>query len=97
MLDAYLDSSTYDRFKAYLAEHQLTESTALINVLERAMTNFWPLEFKQLKQSYSLLDKFYREYSRDQDVLSALEQQNETMKRLLDERGQQKKLSPTKT
>jgi hypothetical protein len=33
VINMFLDRSTYDRFRAYVAENSLDESNALINVL----------------------------------------------------------------
>jgi cell shape-determining protein MreC len=96
VLDVLLDRSTYDRFRAYAKKNGMDENTALVNVLERGMTNYWLQEFKQLKQSYSLLEKLFEEYSKDNEVLAALEQQNEQLQNLLDTKNQQEKPSSTK-
>lgn len=97
ILDVLLDRSTYDGFRAYAEKNGTDENTALVNVLERGMANYWLQEFKQLKQDYQIMEKLLREYSEDNKVLSALEQQTKQLQNLLDEKGRQEKASATRT
>jgi len=95
-VDVFLDRATYDRFRAYVKKNNLDENTALVQVLERGMANYWLQIFKQMRQDYSFLERSFREYSKDNEVLSELEQQNIQLQNLLDEKGQREKLSSTK-
>jgi len=89
-IEVYLDRPTLDKFRIYMVENCLDESSAMINVLERGMTNYWLQEFKQLKRSFLMLEKSFSEYKRDNELLKALEQQNEQMKKTLESENQQK-------
>jgi hypothetical protein len=87
-IDVFLDYLTYDKFRTYVTRNSLDESSALVQVLERGMTNYWLMGFKQLKQSYSPMEKLFREYKRDNELLNALAQQNEEMKGILEKAKQ---------
>jgi len=80
IINVFLDRSTYDRFRAYIAKNNLDESNTLISVLERGMTNYWLQEFKQLKQDYHLMREISEEYKKDNETLKALEQQSEQLR-----------------
>jgi cell shape-determining protein MreC len=90
-IDVFVDHATYDKFRAYTAENGLDESTALMQVLERGMNNYWLQEFKQLKQNYLPMKKLFEEYKRDNEALKALEKQNEQLQKILKEKGRQRK------
>ncbi|MEM3695894.1 MAG: hypothetical protein QXQ94_00105 [Candidatus Bathyarchaeia archaeon] len=83
--EVFLDHSTYEKFKAYMAENNLDESSALVKVLERGMTNYWLQEFKQMKKSYLHMKKLFREYKKDNETLKALEKENEQLRKMLNE------------
>ena len=86
IIDVFLDCSTYDRFKAYVAKNGFDESNALIDVLERGMANYWLHWYKQLKINYSLRRDMLEEYKKDNEILEALEDQNTQLKKILEER-----------
>jgi len=90
-IDVFLDHLTYDKFRAYATKNGLDESSALAQVLERGMANYWLQEFKQLKQDYPFMEKLFKEYKKDNEVLKALKRQNEQLKKLLEEKGHQEK------
>ena len=92
-IDVFVDHATYDKFRAYTAENGLDESTALIQVLERGMNNYWLQDFKQLKQNYLPMKNLFEEYKRDNETLKALEKQNEQLQKILEKKGRQKKNS----
>jgi len=89
--DVFLDHSTYDRFRAYIAKNGFDESEALVNVLERGMANYWLQEFKQLKQGYLPMEKLFKEYEKDNQLLKALEQENEQLKKILEDEQRRKR------
>jgi len=82
LIDVFVEYSTYDRFRAFAARNGLDENGAVVRVLERGMANYWLMGFKRLKQSYLPMEKLFKEYRRDNELLNALEQQNERMRKI---------------
>jgi len=95
-LDIFLDHPTYDKFRAYVTKNGLDESTALVQVLERGMTNYWLQEFKHLKQSYLPMKRIFEDYKKDNEAFTALEKQNEQLQKIL-EKSQKQKITPEST
>jgi hypothetical protein len=93
IVDVFLDHSTYDKFRDYLAKNGFSESDALVNILERGMATYWLQEFKYLKQDYLPMKKLFEEYKKDNEVFKAIERQNEQLQKILEEKGQRQKLS----
>lgn len=91
-IDIFIDHSTYDEFRAYVKKNSLDESSALVLVLERGMTNYWLQEFKHLKQNYLPMKKLFEEYKKDNETLKAIEKQNERLQKILEEKGKQQKI-----
>lgn len=91
-IDIFLDHLTYDEFRAYATKNGLDESSALIQVLERGMANYWLQEFKHLKQNYLPMKKLFEEYKKDNEVFKAIEKQNEQLQKILDEKDLQEKI-----
>jgi len=89
-LDIFLDHPTYDKFRAYVTKNGLDESTALVQVLERGMTNYWLQEFKHLKQSYLPMKRIFEDYKKDNEAFTALEKQNEQLQKILEKSQKQK-------
>jgi len=87
-IDVFLDHLTYDKFRAYVTRNSLDESSALVQVLERGMANYWLMDFKRLKQSYSPMEKLFEECKRDNELLNALAQQNEQIRGILEKANQ---------
>jgi len=83
VVDVFLEHGTYDRFKAFQTAGRLDESHALVQVLQRGMTDYWLQEFKQLKESYSPLEKMFTEFKRDNETLKAIERENEELENIL--------------
>jgi len=92
-INIFLDHLTYDKFKAYATKNGLDESSALVQVLERGMANYWLQEFKHLKRSYFSMRKLFEEYKKDNEALKAIEKQNEQFQKILEEKGQQQKVA----
>lgn len=92
IVDVFLDHSTYDKFRDYLAKNGFSESDALVNILERGMVTYWLQEFKHLKQNYLSMKKLFEEYKKDNEAFKAIEKQNEQLQKLLEEKGQQQKI-----
>ena len=92
LIDIFLDHPTYDKFRAYVMKNGLDESSALVQVLERGMANYWLQEFKHLKQNYLPMKKLFEEYRKDNDTLRAIEKQNEQLQKRLKEKSQQQKI-----
>jgi len=88
-IDVFLDHSTYNRFRAYVTKNGLDENTALVQVLERGMGNYWLQEFKRLKQNYLPMKKLFEEYEKDNKTLEAIEEQNEQLEKILEDKGHQ--------
>ena len=88
-IDIFLDHLNYNKFRAYVTKNGLDESSALVQVLERGMANYWLQEFKHLKQNYLPMKKLFEEYKKDNEALQAIERQNEQLRKILEERGQQ--------
>jgi cell shape-determining protein MreC len=91
--DIFLDHPTYDKFRAYATKNGLDESSALAQVLERGMANYWLQEFKHLKQNYLPMKNLFKDYEKDNEALRAIEKQNERLQKILDEQCQQRKTS----
>ena len=91
-IDVFLDHLTYDKFRAYVTKNGLDESSALVQVLERGMANYWLQEFKHLKQNYLPMKKLFEDYKKDNEALRAIEKQNEQLQKILEEKGQQQKI-----
>jgi len=91
-IDVFLDRATNDRFRAFMEKNGLYENTALVQVLERGMANYWLQVFKQMRQNYSLLERSFEEYSKDNEVLSELEQQTEWLRSFLETKLHEKTL-----
>lgn len=89
IVDVFLDQETHSRFKVYLTKSGLDESCALVDVLERGMTNYWVQEFKRLKQGYSPLEKLFTEFKKDNELLQALEHENKELKEILENESRQ--------
>jgi len=92
VVDVFLDHSTYDKFRDYIAKNNASESDALVNVLERGMATYWLQEFKHLKQNYLPMKKLFEEYKKDNEVLKAIGKQNEQLQKILDEKRQEQKI-----
>jgi DNA replicative helicase MCM subunit Mcm2 (Cdc46/Mcm family) len=91
LVDVFLDSLTYDRFRAYVAKSHLDEGTALVDVLERGVANYLLMQFKRMKQDYPRIEMLFNEYKKDNEVLRALEQQNDQLQKILEEEGKIKR------
>jgi len=87
IINVLIDCPTYDRFKAYAVKNGFDESTALINVLERGMNYYWVHWYKQQKQNYHVMKEMFEEYKKDNGTLEAIEDQNEQLKKILEERA----------
>jgi len=86
IINVLLDRSTYDRFKAYVEKNSFDESTALIHVLKRGMNYYWVHWYKQEKHNYRIMKEIFEEYKKDNETLEAIEDQNEQLKKILEER-----------
>ncbi|MEM3699293.1 MAG: hypothetical protein QXL57_00265 [Candidatus Bathyarchaeia archaeon] len=86
ILDVFLDQSTYEKFKAYIAENKLDESGALVKTMKRGMANYWLQEFKQMKESYMHMKKLFKEYKKDNEILKALEKENIRLRKIMKEK-----------
>ena len=89
-IDVFLDHPTYNRFRAYVTKNGLDESTALVQVLERGMGNYWLQEFKHLKQNYLPMKRIFEDYKKDNEAFIALEKKNEQLQKILKEKERQK-------
>jgi len=90
-IDVFLAHSAYDKFRAYVAKNDLDESSAMVQVLERGMVDYWLQEFKHLKQNYLPMKKLFEGYKKDNEALRAIEKQNEQLQKRLEEKSQQQK------
>ena len=90
-IDIFLDHSTYDKFRAYATKNGPDESSALVQVFERGMANYWLQGFKHLKQNYLPMKKLFEEYKKDNEALRAIAKQNEQLQKRLEEKSQQQK------
>ena len=92
VIDIFLDHLAYDKFRAYVTKNGIDESSALVQVLERGMANYWLQEFKRLKQDYLPMKELFEEYKKDNEALKAIKKQNEQLQKILEEKGQQQKI-----
>jgi hypothetical protein len=84
VLEAFLDKSTYERFRDYVMKNRLSESDAVVKILERGMANYWLFEFKQMKESYMRIKKLFEELKKDNELLRAMQMENEQLKNILE-------------
>jgi cell shape-determining protein MreC len=84
VLEVFLDNSLYERFRDYIMKNHLSESDAVVKILERGMANYWLHEFKQTKSSYLHIKKLFEEFKRDNELLKALQVENEQLKSILE-------------
>jgi hypothetical protein len=84
IIDVFLDHPTYEKFKKYMIENDLDESSTLVKILKRGMTNYWLQEFKQMKESYLHMKKLFTEYKKDNEILKALQEENEQLRKILE-------------
>jgi len=86
ILDAFIDHATCDKFVDYCKKKNLSESDALVDILERGMANYWLQEFKHLKLDYMHIEKLFTEFEKDNKILKALMQQNEQLRKIMMEK-----------
>jgi hypothetical protein len=84
VLEAFLDKSTYELFRDYVMKNRLSESDAVVKILERGMANYWLFEFKQMKTSYMRIKKLFVELKKDNELLKAMQMENERLKNILE-------------
>jgi hypothetical protein len=84
VLEAFLDKSTYELFRDYVMKNRLSESDAVVKILERGMANYWLFEFKQMKTSYMRIKKLFVELKKDNELLKAMQMENERLKDILE-------------
>ena len=84
VLEAFLDKSAYERFRDYVMKNRLSESDAVVKILERGMANYWLFEFKQMKASYMRIKKLFEELKKDNELLKAMQMENERLKNILE-------------
>jgi hypothetical protein len=84
VLEAFLDKSTYERFRDYVMKNRLSESDAVVKILERGMANYWLFEFKQVKANYMHIKKLFKEFKKDNELLKAMQMENEQLKNILE-------------
>jgi hypothetical protein len=84
VLEAILDKSTYERFRDCVIKNHLSESDAVVKILERGMANYWLFEFKQMKASHMHIKKLFEEFKKDNELLKAMQVENEQLKNILE-------------
>lgn len=89
IVDVFLEYETYNKFKVNQTKRGLDEGSALVEVLDRGMADYWLQEFKQLKQGYLPMEKMFTEFKRDNELLKALEHENEELKGILKDKSRQ--------
>ena len=97
ILEVFLDNATYDKWKTYLTKTGQDESSAMVNVLERGMDNFWIIQYKQLKEDYSIMEKVFKDYRKDNTILEKLEEENQELRKILEERDRKRLQEPRTT
>jgi len=95
VVDVFLEHGTYDRFKAFQTASRLDETHALVQVLQRGMTDYWLQEFKHLKESYSPLEKMFTEFKRENEMLKAIERENEELENILKDNAKRRREAKT--
>ena len=83
-MEVFLDKSTYEQFRDYVMKNRLSESDAVVKILERGMANYWLFEFKQMKASYMRIKKLFEELKKDNELLKAMQMENERLKNILE-------------
>jgi hypothetical protein len=86
VLETFLDKSTYERFRDYVIKNHLSESEAVVKILERGMANYWLFEFKQVKANYMHIKKLFEEFKKDNKLLKAIQVENEQLKNILEKK-----------
>jgi hypothetical protein len=84
VLEAFLDKSTYERFRDYVMKNRLSESDAVVKILERGMANYWLFEFKQVKANYMHIKKLFEELKKVNELLKTMQMENEQLKSILE-------------
>jgi len=62
----------------------LSESDTVVKILEHGMANYWLLEFKQIKASYMHIKNLFEEFKKDNELLKAIQMENEQLKNILE-------------
>ena len=88
-IDVFLEHEIHSKFKAYQARNSLDERTALVNVLERGMSNYWLQEFKHLKEGYWPMERMLTQFKRDNELLKRIEKENKELERTLEDANQE--------
>jgi hypothetical protein len=84
VVEAFLDKSTYEQFRDYVMKNRLSESDAVVKILEHGMANYWLFKFKQMKASYMHIKKLFEEFKKDNELLKAMQMENEQLKNILE-------------
>ena len=84
VLEAFLDKSTYERFRDYVMKNRLSESNAVVKILERGMANYWLFEFRQMKANCMHIKRLFEEFKKDNELLKAMQVENEQLKNILE-------------
>ena len=84
-----VDSEDYKRFEQFAVAHRLTQDDALRAVLIEGINRYWPQQLAYMEKDYSELEKRFKEYSGDNEVLRNIYSQNHELGKLLEaEKGE---------
>jgi cell shape-determining protein MreC len=83
ILDVFLDNSTHESFLQYCRRNTFDLSTGFIKATERGMRFFRAAYYKELKQNYLLVKRQAEEYENDNKALKQLEEENQTLRQIL--------------
>ena len=77
-------SEDYKRFEQFAVAHRLTQDDALRAVLIDGINRYWPLQLAYMEKDYPELEKRFKEYGRDNEVLRKIYSQNHELGKLLE-------------
>ena len=83
ILDVFLDRNTHEKLLEYCRKNSFDLSTGFIIATERGMRFFRAVYYKEMKQDYVLLKKLAAEYENDSRALRHLEEENQTLRQIL--------------
>jgi hypothetical protein len=83
ILDVFLDRRTHEKLAEYCRKNSFDLSTGFIKATERGMRFFRAVYYKEMKQDYVLLKKLAAEYENDSRALEQLEEENQTLRQIL--------------
>jgi hypothetical protein len=83
ILDVFLDRNTHEKLVEYCRKNSFDLSTGFVKATMRGMRFFRAVYYKEMKQDYVLLKKLAEIYENDNRALGQLEEENQTLRQML--------------